>query len=202
MGGWGSGRTSTFSAKNTVEDYRAIDVRRWNREGLLAPGHAFSWQWSRNGKKVASIQCLSESNHVTLSYSNRKRGDDDWKHENYRVNLDWTDCHLGGQRPWFLCPAFGCGRRVALLYGGVIFACRRCRQLVYSSQRETLDSRLLRRADKIRDRLNWEPGVLNVNGWKPKGMHWKTYDALSRKHDALVKTSLNRLALKLPKRLG
>lgn len=57
------------------------------------------------------------------------------------VYLDWTACHLGGQRPWFLCPTRGCGRRIANLYGGAIFACRHCYRLAYPSQRETPDDR-------------------------------------------------------------
>jgi len=24
-------------------------------------------------------------------------------------------------------------------------------------------------------KLDWQPGILNLNGYKPKGMHWKTY---------------------------
>jgi hypothetical protein len=40
----------------------------------------------------------------------------------YAVLLEWTRCHYGGERAWFRCPVIGCGRRVAILYGGAIFA--------------------------------------------------------------------------------
>lgn len=47
MGGLGSGRHWHWNTKNTVTDYRALDVRRWAREGLpfsarkeLRPGSA------------------------------------------------------------------------------------------------------------------------------------------------------------------
>jgi hypothetical protein len=50
------------------------------------------------------------------------------------VRLEWTPCNYGGQRPWFLSPVRGCSRRVAVLYGGGIFACRRCHGLNYQSQ--------------------------------------------------------------------
>lgn len=63
MGGIGSGRHWQFGA-DTTEDYRAIDVRRWKRDGLLAPGRAFSWQWSREGEVVASINVKSEQGRV------------------------------------------------------------------------------------------------------------------------------------------
>ncbi len=130
MGGVGSGRHWHYGAKDTTEDYRAIDVRRWKRDGLLRPGHDFGWQWSRHGEVVASIRVRTERQRVILNYRQRNGGED-WKAENYPVYLGWTDCHFGGQRPWFLCPARGCGRLVALLYGGGIFACRHCYQLAY-----------------------------------------------------------------------
>jgi hypothetical protein len=44
----------------------------------------------------------------------------------YPVRLEWTGCNLGGRRAWFLCPAQGYGRRVAILFRGSIFACRHC----------------------------------------------------------------------------
>ena len=75
-----------------------------------------------------------------------------------------TPCNLGGSRAWFICPAVGCGRRVAILYGGGIFACRHCYQLAYASAREDVCDRAARRADRLRARLGWEPGILNGNG--------------------------------------
>ena len=29
-------------------------------------------------------------------------------------------------------------------------------------------------------------GILNGNGWKPKGMHWRTFERLRAAHDAAV----------------
>jgi hypothetical protein len=79
---------------------------------------------------------------------------------------------------------------VAILYGGGVFACRHCHQLVYASQRETADDRATRRADKIREKLGWEAGILNGNGWKPKGMHWRNFERLTAEHDAFVEVLL------------
>ena len=55
MGGMGSGRRSQ-GGKDATDDYRALDVRRWQRDGFLTPGRAFGWQWTRNSETVASIQ--------------------------------------------------------------------------------------------------------------------------------------------------
>lgn len=189
MGGVGSGRHWYSGAKDTTEDYRSIDVRRWNRDGLLNPGQSFVWQWSRYSEVVASIRVRGESERVTLSYRYRSGGGD-WQDESYPIYLQWTDCHIGGQRLWFLCPARGCARRVAILYGGDIFACRQCYQLAYPSQRETRGDRAARKADRIREKLGWEPGILNGRGGKPKGMHWSTFEHLTSHHDQLVCTAI------------
>jgi hypothetical protein len=196
MGGTGSGRRWHYGAKYTTNDYRSIDVRRWAREGLLTPGRLFSCQWNRDGEVVASISACTESDRVILTYSHRSGGED-WEDENLPVYLEWTPCSLGGQRPWFLCPAHGCGRRVAILYGGAIFACRHCYKLAYPSQREVAYDRIATRADRIREKLGWKPGILNGKGGKPTGMHWKTYERLTAQHDALVHISLAGIAARL-----
>lgn len=112
---------------------------------------------------IASIQVRTESGHLTLMYRYRG-GDSDWRDMQYTVSLDWTPCHFGSERAWFICPAAGCGRRVAILYGGSIFACCHCFRLAYPSQRESAKDRATRRANKIRARLGWEPGILNGKG--------------------------------------
>ena len=185
MGGMGSGRYWHYGAKGTSENYDKIDVRRWHRDGLLAPGSTFRCLWRRNGEVVSSIYVSAEPDRVILTYFRRKRGDV-WEEECYPVWLDWTPCNFGGQRPWFRCPASECGRRVAILYGGRIFACRHCYELAYPSQRETASDRAIRRADKIRQRLGWVRGIANFKGSKPKGMHWRTFERLEQEHDACV----------------
>ena len=173
---------------------RSNDVRRWNRDSLLTPYQSFGWQWLRNDKTVASIRVHTEPEHIVLTYRHQSSGND-WTDESYSVRLEWTSCNYGGKRPWFLCPASGCGRRVAILYGGAIFACRHCHQLTYPSQREADYNRAARRADKIRERLGWEQGIFNPKGWKkPKGMHWDTFERLNIEHDAFVSESLSGIA--------
>jgi len=76
------------------------------------------------------------------------------------------------------------------LYGGAIFACRHCHKLDYKCQSESASNRATRRADKIRERLDWEPGILNGEGLKPKGMHWKTFERLFNQHQQFVHSSL------------
>jgi len=42
-----------------------------------------------------------------------------------------------------------------------------------------------------------ETGILNGNGWKPKGMHWNAFERLTAQHDAFVQISLAGMAAKL-----
>ena len=183
MGGSGSGRRWRYGAKDTTEGYQSIDVRWLKREGMLSPRANRRITWSRHGDVIASINVRVEPGRVILTYRHRSGGDE-WKDESYPVCLTTTPCHMGGERHWFLCPARGCGRRVAVLYGGGIFACRKCHRLAYPSQREDAGDRAARRAHRIRDRMGWPGGVLEGSGWgKPKGMHRRTYETLCDQHD-------------------
>ena len=91
------------------------------------------------------------------------------------VLLDWTQCHFGGRRPWYLCPR--CGRRVAVLYdaGAGGFFCRYCNDLAYQTQRESWLGRMALKAQRLRHRLGAPGGLLEEFPTKPKGMHRRTY---------------------------
>ena len=186
MGGFGSGR---HGGKSTTGDMHVLDIRKIARAGRLTPGQLFGWQWTCNGEKIASINMRTDTDRVTLDYRARDRGGE-WQTMNYPVRLSWTPCTYGGQRAWWLCPAVGCERRVAVLYGGKVYACRHCHQLAYKTQREQSHDRAGSKANKLRDRLLWEAGILNGNGIKPKGMHWATFARLQARHDALVNQTL------------
>lgn len=182
MGGFGSGR---HGGKSCTDDMRALDVRKLQRQGQLVPGIGLRWDWTIDDQVVASINLTVGDDRVTLNYRQRNAGQD-WEQMSYPVFLEWTPCHFGGRRAWWRCPASGCGRRVAVLFGGAVFACRHCHRLAYRSQREAADDRATRRAEKIRQRLGWIPGILNEPGDKPKGMWWETFDRLQSRHDASV----------------
>ena len=194
MGGFGSGRGQR--GKDTTSDMRALDILRLQRDGLLIPGRAWTSAWKRNGVEVASIQGRTEVDRVILNYRSRSNGGE-WQAMEYPVRLAWTPCNFGGRRAWFVCPAQGCGRRVAILFGGSIFACRHCHKLAYDCQRETDDDRAMRRADTIRRRLGWEAGIANPEGGKPKGMHWRTYQRLITEYAAFANASWAGMAERL-----
>lgn len=192
MGGYSSGR---HGGKRTTNDMHVLDIRKIARAGLLKPGCSFSWQWTCNGEKIASISMRADTDRVTLDYRTRDRGGE-WQDMHYPVYLAWSDCNYSGQRAWWRCPAVVCGRRVAVLYGGKVYACRHCHKLAYQTQREQPHDRAGSRADTIRKRLGWEAGILNGNGGKPKGMHWRTFERLQAMHDAHVNQALAGIAAK------
>lgn len=188
MGGIGSGNRWQSGA-STTDEYLRIDVRVLARSGALSTGYRGSLSWSCNGAAAGSIRFRADLGSVVLSYRHRT-GRGDWVHEEYLVPIVYTRCHLGGCRPWFLCPVVGCGRRVAILYGGAIFACRHCYQLAYPSTRESADDRATRRADRIRARLGWESGILNGGGCKPKRMRWRTFERVTAELERKFATAM------------
>ena len=144
----------------------------------MRPANAFGWQWSVDGRKVASIHCRVQGDALRLSYRTR-RASAPWRDMDYSVRLTYQPCHFGGSRVWFECPANGCGARVACLYGGELFACRKCQGLSYSSQREPQYQRTFRKVEKLQRRLGWEVGFDSIWGGRPRGMHHATFDRLT-----------------------
>jgi hypothetical protein len=193
MGGVGSGNWYRFDKKTTTGECESVDVRYLHREGLLKRGRWFSLRWLRSGREIGSIRGAVEGSdrpeRVILLYRRRSGPVAEWDDVREPVPLTWTACNFGGERPWFVCPGAGCGRRVAVLFGlGKYFLCRRCYDLVYESQRENGMHRALRRAQAIRERLGGSAKMTKPFPEKPRGMHWKTYDRLWwRHHEAEMK---------------
>ena len=184
MGGYRGG-------KNTTDYYNALDVRWLYRERFLGCPFLTTLSWSRGGEVIASIGVRNRAGNLLLEYS-VSDGSAGRQQLSYPVEIDWTPCHYGGKRPWFLCPARGCGRRVAVLYGGRIFACRQCHDLAYECQHEPPHGRALQRAQKIRRRLGGSSNMSEEFPDKPKGMHWRTYESLCRQYEtALLVVSLD-----------
>ena len=118
-------------------------------------------------------------------------GSREWKSVQQRVPIRLTACHLGGQRPWFVCSVYSngryCGRRSAILNGaGELSACRRCYGLSYASQQQTALHRGLEQARKIRMRLGGSADLLEPLPARPKGMHRRTFQRLRARAHAAV----------------
>lgn len=148
-----------------AEHCRRIDVRRWQREGILRPGAGGAWAWTNSeGERTASIGYRAWDGAVNLDYAI------DGRAAGQRITLDTTACTYGGTRPWFVCPVRG--ERVAVLYlRAGRFACRHCQRIVYASQSGDIYDRTWRMQAKAEAKLgpNWA---------RPKGMHATTRERL------------------------
>ena len=193
----GSSSSGNHGGKRTTSDMWALDVRKVQREGGLGPGETFRCTWRLGGEVIAYVDLKADADRVMLDYRRKTGGE--WQAMRYLVEIAWTACHYGGQRAWWLCPGAGCGRRVTVLYGANALACRHCHDLAYKSQRQTSDDRAYKRADKLRARLDWSPGVIHGPGGKPKGMHWRTFWRLHARYDASVIQTLGGESVKLDK---
>jgi hypothetical protein len=181
----GGGRRLRGGAKAVTADYLELDVRLLARDNVLTPGYKGNVHWTQGAEVVASIRVETEIDRVVLTYRLR-----DSSNASCPVTIVRTLCAFAGSRPWFLCPAPGCGRRVAILYGATSFACRDCHRLAYPSCREDVGDRLLRRANRIRARLRWPPGILNPPGTRPRWMHRTTYRRLTSELDDLANRTM------------
>lgn len=174
-----SGAWPRWNTKSTIDESRDFDIRVLHRQGSLTPGLRCTYSWSCGGEPSGSIGYQVEDRKIILYYRH-STNNGEWEDIKEPVFLTYTSCNYGGQRPWFLCPADGCGRRVAVIYGtGRYFACRHCYDLVYQSQRECILGRASRRSRKIITRLGGDPSIPYAK--KPKGMHWNTYNGLMEK---------------------
>ncbi len=158
---------------------------------LLEPGRSGQLTWTTNGVCTGSIGIVAHENGVELIYRYRVTTQA-WHSVRQHIPLDVTEQHFGGDRLWFVC--LSCQRRCAVLYGGGLFCCRRCSDLVYRSQSEASRYRPLARAQKLRQSLGGPANMSLPFPDKPKGMHWRTYDRLRAEGKALEQAGLRALA--------
>jgi hypothetical protein len=167
VGGYGSGR---FVTRKKTDDCLSVDIRTWRRDGVLGYGLPQRILQRRIGNLTVRIWVHIELKQCTLTTSYHRDDGTRWDDADKVIHFDFTPCHYGYSRTWFLCPA--CGRRVAILYNGVEnhWLCRKCSGLHYHSQSEAKYQRLRRRIKKIDNQLD--------GGQKPRNMQKQTYASL------------------------
>jgi len=165
---------------STVDVFLHLDVRELARApGFPAGGwpearaEGSSWSLAPDAPGLVAEVVAAEDVEDVASVLIRHDGSE------YGVVLEFEPCHLGGARPWFRCPVPECDRRCAVLYlRGSSYACRKCQQLRYPSQREDAFKRACRRRDRILMRLGCETGPVPARASKPPRMHWRTFERL------------------------
>lgn len=170
MGSIDMARTATH---RTCEDHHRLDVRALARDGLLTGVGVLTW--TRSGRVTGTVSVHGDGNSITLAYAigGKKFVE--------RVAINKTAVHLGGHRPWFLCPT--CERRVAVLYGGERFRCRHCLDLRYVAQREGKRHRAISKIQRVRIRLGGSGNLMEPRPCRPRYMHTRTFERLIREED-------------------
>ena len=148
MGGYGSGRRSGASPKETVEACLFLSSAKLQSDGMIRPGHRASgslrWTNTFTGEEISSVGYAvdtldPEAPRIRLTYMSSGTGAE----VDYPIALTTTPLPWGGVRWWFLCPLLRggrpCGRRCGKLYlppGAKYFGCRICYDLSYESSQE------------------------------------------------------------------
>jgi hypothetical protein len=203
MGGVGSGSWYRYGTKETVEGLKKLDVNRLHRQRLLNPGCRGSISWSKGENSLGSIGFEVKDRCLVLDYRYR-RASEEWEEVRYPVQLTWTPCNYGGDRPWFVCSGvvngYHCGRRVGKLYSrGKYFLCRHCHDLTYESRKDGQKYRALHKCQRIRQRLGGSANMTELFPPKPKGMHFDTYFRLWREHERAEQEYTRRMIVDLAK---
>ena len=68
----------------------------------------------------------------------------------------------------------------------------------YQSQGESLSDRAMRKARRIRGKVDASMNLMEPIWAKPKGMHWKTFEQLKRQAVNAEQVSLYEIAKRLP----
>lgn len=171
--------------RRKIESCQAIDIRQLR----LDPGHCGSVPGA------IAIGYLVIPNGLHLAYSYRSRSGW-WESVDRVIEITHTDQHFGGHRSWLLCSE--CDKRAAILYlQEDRVACRTCLNLIYTSQAERYWERADRMATRIMSKL--------VDGgdyvYKPKRMHWRTFDRLYARYEELQEAASDGLMLQIAKLL-
>jgi hypothetical protein len=180
MGGPLSGRRKDRTRK-TVECYLVLDVNELSQKGSLRTDFSSTCQWVF-GNESFSITVHAEAEKLHLSYSLRV-GDGERENVADVIPIVHAHCRYGGRRAYFICPGpqdgTNCGRRISKLHlSHRYFLCRHCNRLAYASQYEKPWQRALRRANRLKQRLNIGVGLADPFPEKPGRMWTRTYNGL------------------------
>lgn len=190
-----------------IESALSLNLGSLFKAGALQVGATTSggWQWHRDGKQVAGMgyraSLNAEDGELRLSYTFKHNGES--KDIICTVRLSSLPLHYGGRRWYMHCPYTG--QRVLKLYkfGSIEKFCCRCavRPLpTYASQRTSGSDRIIDQRWAIRRKLGDNISDLFGEPWKPKRMHWRTFERYAAR-DAELAERENGYLLRLIGRL-
>ena len=156
------------------------------------------WKGMAEGNDGADDHSLANLGLRTGALANRKLTSvtllctpDDAQSWRERFLIEATKPNYGGLRYWFV--SMSCSRRTQKLFrphDEECFACRKCYDLAYASQREHKFIRAVFRGRKIRRKLGAGPNLIADFPSKPKRMRWETWEALRATHSKRLNGAL------------
>jgi hypothetical protein len=178
MGGFGSGRGQ--GGKDTTSDMQTLDIRRLQRDGLLIrAGLRLAMDTQRRAGGVDPDRGHgSRPRDAQLSQPEQRR----------RLATDGIPCRSGMDGPCtlavggrgFAARRSGCGRRVAILYGGT-GSSPVDTATIWSMRASGKPRTIVRGGWRRRSGSGWvgRRALPTPDGGKPKGMHWRTFERLT-----------------------
>jgi len=165
-----------------IESALCLDVGSMFKCGALRPGSTTSgnWQWSRDGERVAAIgysaNLSPENGELSLFYTWTPGGKP--QDVTFTIRLSSLPLQYGGRRWYMHCPYTD--RRALKLYkfASVRQFCSRTaiRPLpTYASQRVSGSDRINAQRWAIRRKIGDDHSDLFGEPYKPKRMHWRTF---------------------------
>lgn len=167
--------------KKTTCETLQLDIRHLQSERALLADYPRRITWNRYSSSEVSAKMLSHKNqHLQLYQSEASNGASGIVEQ--FIQLSWTPCNYGNQRPWFRCPVTTCDKLAAILYLDTrsgVFLCRRCCNLAYESQRECEQVRLYSKRSHYARKLGRPRTSPHLPHPKPRYMHQRTWDRLT-----------------------
>jgi len=177
MGGFNSGGHNR-QHPYTVEDCRRLDAGKMHRAGAFADGYVGGWKWTTDDGEKNTIRNRMVAGLLRLDFKFRRNGGP-WQEVEQLIAIRYAPCQFGGETALFLCPI--CNARRRYLYGASgRFLCRGCYRLPYASQRTRDADRAGRKARALRRKLGVDVSPEMPIWPKPKGMHWRTFEAMAQ----------------------
>lgn len=191
-----------------TSEFTQIDIRDWAARGYLYDGSKFFLTFKYRETIVRHIYIRIDDELAFFNFIDKPEVNFSDKKSDYVINIAYTPCHFGGQRPWFICAETTkngpCNRQAAILYrDGNRLACRHCLKLSYPTQHLARYERILKRQETIRRKLGaTAPGKTAIPS-RPKGMHRSTYcrllDELREKEEEFEEEEARFLMRHLPR---
>ena len=121
MGGYGSGRRSSWGGKTTTESQRRIDIRWMKRQGYLRAGTMGNLIWSNRGEQTGLITYSMVEEGMVLNYRYRINGGE-WQPVEQSIIFDRTPCNYGAIGHGFVVPDAERGSLSCMEQGNYSFA--------------------------------------------------------------------------------